>query len=104
MPNTNSSPPTEIKDEDWYELLAWVKASERRVDILTSLEDNPKNTSDFAQTWNVTPEAVRYQLRQLETGRPESQDIPLIQALTPERQQYKLYGLTETGSDVVKYL
>ncbi|MFC7059171.1 winged helix-turn-helix domain-containing protein [Halovenus salina] len=97
-------PVYEWDDPDKYELLAWVKASERRVDILTSLADAPKNTNDFADQWGVELETVRYHLNQLQQGGPEGDAPALVQILTPDRQQYRLYGLTEDGAKVAEML
>lgn len=99
-----SLPVYEWDDPEKYELLAWVKASERRVDVLSALSEAPKNTNDFADAWGVELETVRYHLKQLKHGGPDG-DLPaLVQVLTPDRQQYRLYGLTETGVDVIKFL
>jgi predicted ArsR family transcriptional regulator len=74
------------------------------VDILTSLAEAPKNTSDFAEEWEVETESVRYHLRQLQEGGPNG-DLPgLIKCLTPGMNQYKLYGLTKKGSEMVELL
>lgn len=104
MPDSRWTTGVEQGTREWYELLAWVKSSERRVDVLTSLADGPKNTNDFAEQWEVSSEGVRYHLRQLENGGPDGEHPSLIRVLTPDRRQYKLYGLTETGSDMVESL
>lgn len=97
-------PVYEWEDPDKYEMLAWVKSSKRKKDILTSLADAPKNTNDFGDKWEVELETVRYHLEQLQHGGPEGEFPELIQVLTPSRKQYRLYGLTEEGSEVVEML
>ena len=99
-----SLPVYEWDDPEKYELLAWVKASDRRVDVLTTLSEAPKNTNDFADSWGVELETVRYHLKQLQHGGPDGELPALVRVLTPDRQQYRLYGLTQTGVDVVKFL
>lgn len=97
--------PTTISDrDDFYSLLAWVKASERRVDILTSLANNSKNSTEFANRWEMTPEAVRYHLDLLRQGGPEQAYPALVTIVTPERERYRLWGLTDSGSEIVDYL
>ena len=97
--------PTPISDrDDFHSLLAWVKASDRRVDILTSLADNPRNSTDFANRWDVTPEAVRYHLDLLHEGGPRAEYPALIMVVTPDRDRYRLYGLTDSGAEIVDYL
>ena len=73
----------DLDDPDRYELLAWVKASDRREDILTTLEQAPKNTNDFADRWGVELETVRYHLTHLQEGGPNSNYPALVQCLTP---------------------
>ena len=90
--------------DDFHDLLGWVKASERRVDILTSLADGPQNSSDFASQWDVSHEAVAYHLRLLEQGGPNGSYLGLIQVVTPDRERYRLWGLTDHGQDLVEYL
>lgn len=97
-------PVYEWEDPDKFELLAWVKASDRRVDVLTTLAEAPKNTNDFADEWEVELETVRYHLKQLQHGGPNGDFSSLVRELTPERQQYRLYGLTEIGAKVENYL
>ena len=104
MPDSNSVPTSEMTRDNWYELLAWVKASDRRVEILTSLAESPKNTRDFAESWNITLEGVRHHLNQLEAGGPEGKYPPLIKVLTPNRRKNKLYGNTKAGSDIAGVL
>jgi predicted ArsR family transcriptional regulator len=104
MFDLGATPIYQWEDPEKYELLAWVKASKRRVEILESLAESPKNTNDFADEWGVTLEAVRYHLEQLQRGGPDGDFVRLVHVLTPQRKQYRLYGLTETGTEVVEYL
>jgi len=104
MSDLGRVPVYDWEEIDEYELLAWIKASERRVDVLTTLSEAPKNTTDFSERWSVEPETVRYHLKQLKTGGPSGEYPQLVQVLTPERQQYRLWGLTETGQELIKYL
>ena len=104
MPNSWSVTGGSTTSQQFYRLLAWVKASERRQEILVALNENPKNTTDFAEKWGVTLEAVRYHLNQLMEGGPYPDCAALVQVLTPERDRYRLYGLTEEGSKMTEYL
>lgn len=84
-----------------YSLLAWIKASERKKTILQELSNSPQNSSYFAEQWEISTEGVNYHLKQLQQGGPNKDSLPLIQVLTPERQQYQLYGLTDVGMSVL---
>lgn len=90
--------------DDFTDLLAWVKASERRVDILTSLSDSPKNSTEFATRWDVSREAVMYHLKLMRQGGPDQAFPSLVQIETPSRERYRLWGLTDQGEQLVEYL
>lgn len=91
-------------DSAVYQTLAWIKASPRKQEILTSIEEGPKNSTDFAERWDVSNEAVRWHFKDLEQGGPDGEYPPLIKCLTPGRNRYKLYGLTERGEEIVNLL
>lgn len=81
-----------------YELLAWVKASDHRKDILTTLLKGPENTTHFKEKWDVaTADVSRRYINEL-------QNRGLVECLTPDRQRYRLYGLTEQGKDLAEGL
>jgi len=104
MSDLADTPVYDWQETDQYDLLAWVKASERRVDILISLDEGPKNSTDFACRWDVTTEAVQYHLKQLRAGGPEGEYSSLVQVVTPEREHYRLWALTEQGQELIKYV
>ena len=62
------------------------------------------NSTEFAHQWDVTPEAVRYHLDLLQRGGPDVEHPALVEMVTPDRERYRLYGLTEVGTEVVDYL
>lgn len=104
MSDSRWQPGIQEGSEEWFELLAWVKASERRRDILTTMSEGSKNTSDFAKRWDVEPDTVRYHFNQLRTGGTHDDYPSLIEVLTPGRTRYKLYGLTSEGERIVDSL
>lgn len=97
MTTPDSGSVYECEDESLFDKLADVKASGRKAEILKELSDAPKNTTDFAEQWDVTTEAVGHHLKQLKAE-------GLVEVLTPERDQYVLYGLTQTGENIVEML
>lgn len=90
--------------DDYHELLAWVKASQRRVDIILTLVESPSNSTEFATEWEVTTEAVKYHLKLLRDGGPDGTYPALVQIVTPQRERYQLWGLTKHGEDLAKHL
>jgi len=97
VPSHNSGSVYEFTEPLKFDHLADVKASERKTEILQELAESPCNTTDFAEEWDVTTEAVGHHLKELE-------DQGLVEVLTPDREQYRLWGLTEIGADVVELL
>jgi hypothetical protein len=99
-------PNPNLDQDEFHELLAWVKASDRRKQILSTLEEAPHIMHDF--DWDVSMEGVRYHFRQLkEPHRADcftGQQPALIESVTPNREKYQLYSLTEVGERVVEYL
>jgi len=87
--------------EEFYEILAWVKASERKKEVLQQLDEGPRNSTDFMNDWDVTYETVRYHLKPMMDGKERP---PLVEELTPNRKRGKLYGLSELGELIVEYL
>jgi len=90
--------------DDFHDLLAWVKASKRRFGILQSLGDNPKNSTELANQGNVTNEAIHYHLDLLRRGGPNGDYPALVRIITPDRERYRLWGLTHQGQQLVEYL
>lgn len=86
------------KNYNRYELLAWIKASDHRKDILTTLQKGPENTTHFKEKWNVaTADVPRRYINEL-------RNRGLVECLTPDRKRYRLYGLTDEGEDLAEGL
>lgn len=62
------------------------------------------NSTEFATRWDVSREAVMYHLKLLRQGGPDGAFPRLVRIVTPERQRYRLWGLTEDGEELVSYL
>lgn len=81
-----------------YELLALVKASNHRQDILTTLQEGRENTTHFKDKWDVaTADVPRRYINEL-------QKRGLVECLTPDRKRYRLYGLTAEGEEMAETL
>lgn len=89
------------------ETLAWVKSSTRKKQVLWELYQNPQFASEIAEKYDVSTKTVMSWFHTLKNGRKYSNDKEhkkLIECLTPNRQNYRLYGLTEEGKHIVEYL
>ena len=62
------------------------------------------NSTEFASDWGATTEAVKYHLKLLRDGGPDGAYPGLVRVVTPDREQYQLWGPTEHGQDLVTYL
>jgi len=93
--DTDDGATSEAKE---YELLAWVKASDHRQEILSTLAERPENTTHFKEEWGVsTADVPRRYLKEL-------QQRGLVECLTPQKTRYRLYGLTDWGEDMAEKL
>jgi len=81
---------------DWN-LVSSVKASERRTQVLQALNNKPMMNSELADDLNISTAWVRRQMKWLE-------DHDLVEDLTKSKHNYKLYGVTEEGEEVVEVL
>lgn len=87
-------------EPDLLDVAAWVHASDRREEILETLAEKPRCSSDFAKQWNVETVTVMGYFKALKEGN-DGEYPPLIECVTPARTNYRLYGLTETGEKIV---
>jgi predicted transcriptional regulator len=86
----------EYENVDW-ELVSSVKASERRTQVLQSLDNQPMMNSELADELGLSTAWVRQQVKWLE-------ERQLVEDLTETKHNYKLYGVTEEGKQIVEVL
>lgn len=85
-----------------YENVSWnlvssVKASERRTQVLTALTEKPMMNGELAEQLDLSTQWVRRQVKWLE-------EHGLVEDLTYDKPNYKLYSATEEGEKVVEVL
>ena len=81
---------------DWN-LVSSVKASERRTQVLEALNNQPMMNSELADELGLSTAWIRRQMKWLEAN-------DLVEDLTKSKHNYKLYGVTEEGEEVVEVL
>ena len=86
----------DYKQLDW-DLVSRVKASERRTQVLRALCEKPLMNSELADKLDVSTKWARSQVKWLEKR-------GLVQDLTEEKRNYKLYRATEKGKQIVEVL
>jgi DNA-binding MarR family transcriptional regulator len=86
----------DYKQLDW-DLVSRVKASERRTQVLKILCEKPRMNSELADELDVSTKWARRQVKWLEERR-------LVQDLTEEKRNYKLYRATEKGKQILEVL
>jgi len=84
----------EIEQIDWN-LVSDVKASDRRTQVLRALAEKPQMNSDIADKLGVSTKWTRTQVKWLEKR-------GLVEELTEEKHNYKLYQATEKGEQIVE--
>ena len=85
-----------------YENVSWnlvssVKASERRTQVLEALTEKPMMNGELAEELDLSTPWVRRQVKWLE-------EHDLVEDLTNNKPNYKLYAATEEGEKVVEVL
>ena len=86
----------DYKQLDW-DLVSRVKASERRTQVLRALCEKPLMNSELADKLDVSTKWARSQVKWLEKR-------DLVEDLTEERINYKLYRATERGEKIVEVI
>lgn len=75
------------------EKLGWLKASEYRKSVLSSLSDGPMTPKEIS-------EDTSYYLSHVSNTLSELSDHDLVECATPERQKGKIYIITEEGKKI----
>ena len=102
-------PVYEFEDEDKYEIIGWLKASEKRKRILEMLLMEPMTTNEIADELGLERDSAYYHIQVLQQGEmihsDDSDSYPsLIESKTPHKQSFNLWGLTEDGLYAAKWL
>lgn len=79
-------------------LVAEVRRSKRKLQILNRLANNPASASELASEFNLETGSVSNIFREL-----KNTDPPLITCLTPDQPHHRLYGLTDLGEEVLEH-
>lgn len=90
-------PEFEKYEEVSWNLVSSVKASERRTQVLEALAEKPMMNGELAEQLDLSTPWVRRQVKWLEQH-------GLVEDLTSNKHNYKLYGATEEGEKVVEVL
>lgn len=82
-----------------WDLVAEVKRSTRKTQIIEYIDEEPACASELADEFDIQTGSVSNIFRELKKTEP-----PLIECLTPEQPHHRLYGLTETGAEVREHI
>lgn len=80
-----------------WNLVSSVKASERRTQVLQALCDKPMMNGELADELDLSTPWVRQQVKWLEKH-------DLVEDLTADKPNYKLYAATDEGEQVAEVL
>lgn len=81
---------------NWEERI-FIKSSKNRKAILDSLKAEPLTVTELAKKLNNHRSTVSQQLIRLEKA-------GFVKCLTPGRANYRVYGLTQKGKEILKLL
>lgn len=84
------------KNVSWN-LVSSVKASERRTQVLKALTEKPMMNGELAEQLDLSTQWVRRQVKWLE-------EHGLVEDLTNNKHNYKLYAATDEGEKVVEVI
>lgn len=82
-----------------WDLVSEVRRSRRKSQILRRLGESPAAATEVAEEINLKTGSVSNIFRDMKNTTP-----PLIYCLTPDQPHHRIYGLTETGEEVLKNL
>lgn len=82
-----------------WDLIAQVRRSERKSQIVTYLAREPASASELAERMGVETSTASNYFWQLKNMEP-----PVIECITPDQPHHRLYALTEEGQTVREHL
>lgn len=91
--------------KELWSAVAYVNASQNRTTVLKHLESKPQAATDIASKTPLGRQVVSVTIGHM---REESDmgdgEYNIVQCLTPDRPNYRIYGLTELGEQVAEQL
>lgn len=84
-------------DEQFFELLAYVKASSHRVNIIKYIDYNLRTPREISDALNIRTNHISNLLADL-------REHDLVVCITPNVRKGRLYKLTDNGNRVLKYI
>lgn len=86
----------ESEQIDWN-LVSDIKASERRTQVLKALSEQPQMNGELADELDISTKWARRQVKWL-------MERSLVEDLTEDKRNYKLYRATEKGETITGVL
>lgn len=78
-----------------WEEIAFIKSSKNRLSILNALKNKPLTATELSKKLGNHRSTISQQLLQLEKA-------GFVKCLTPNRANYRLYGLANKGENFLK--
>lgn len=86
----------DIERIDWS-LVSSVKASNRRTQVLRALSEKPRMNGELADQLGISTKWAREQVKWLERR-------DLVEDLTEDKRNYKMYSATQEGEKIAEVL
>lgn len=82
-----------------WDLVAQVRRSDRKSQIVHELDKEPASASELGETMGVQTGTAANYLRDLKKMNP-----PVVECITPNQPHHRLYALTEEGKKVREHV
>lgn len=87
-----------------WEAVAYVKSSAKRTHILKHLAQQPQAATELANKVDLNRHTISVAIGQMREDSEMGENHDIVRCLTPDRSNFRIYGLTEDGERVVRQL
>lgn len=87
-----------------WEAVAYVKSSWKRTEVLKHLAQRPQAASEISSKVDLNTHTISVAIGQMREASKMGENHDIVRCLTPDRSNFRIYGLTEDGEKVVRQL
>jgi len=87
-----------------WEAVAYVKSSWKRTEVLKHLAQQPQAASEISSKIDLNTHTISVAIGQMREASKMGENHDIVRCLTPDRSNFRIYGLTEDGEKVVRQL
>jgi Mn-dependent DtxR family transcriptional regulator len=87
-----------------WDAVAYVQSSQNRSDVLKILAEQPQTASDVAEQLPMSRQSVSVAIGHMREQSDMGEKYDIVECLTPDRANYRIYGLTDDGEKIAECL